>query len=56
MIRVAVIGGGASGLVASIYAKNNNTVVDLYEKSNEIGCVMVTEVSRLGRDPWEWKM
>ena len=37
MIRVAVIGGGASGLVASIYAKNHNTVVDLYEKSNEIG-------------------
>lgn len=23
------------------------------EKSNEIGCVMVTEVSRLGRDSWE---
>lgn len=37
MIRVAVIGGGASGLVASIYAKNNNTIVDLYEKNDEIG-------------------
>ena len=37
MVRVAVIGGGASGLVASIYAKNCNTVVDLYEKSDEIG-------------------
>lgn len=23
------------------------------EKKNEVGCVMVTEVSRLGRDPWE---
>lgn len=37
MIRVAVIGGGASGLVASIYAKGSNTVVDLYEKNDEIG-------------------
>lgn len=23
------------------------------DKTNEVGCVMVTEVSRLGRDPWE---
>lgn len=23
------------------------------DKKNEVGCVMVTEVSRLGRDPWE---
>lgn len=37
MTKVAVIGGGASGLVASIYAKNCNTVVDLYEKNDEIG-------------------
>ena len=37
MIKIAVIGGGASGLVASIYAKNCNTVVDLYEKNDEIG-------------------
>lgn len=37
MIKIAVIGGGASGLVASIYAKNNNTIVDLYEKNDEIG-------------------
>lgn len=37
MIKIAVIGGGASGLVASIYAKGSNTVVDLYEKNDEIG-------------------
>ena len=37
MIKIAVIGGGASGLVASIYAKNNNTIVDLYEKNEELG-------------------
>lgn len=36
-MRVAVIGGGASGLVASIYAKNCNNIVDLYEKNDEIG-------------------
>lgn len=37
MIKIAVIGGGASGLIASIYAKNNNTQVDIYEKDNELG-------------------
>lgn len=37
MIKIAVIGGGASGLVASIYAKNNNTIVDIYEKNEELG-------------------
>ena len=36
MKRIAVIGAGASGLIASCYAANNNDVT-LFEKENKIG-------------------
>ena len=37
MARVLVIGGGASGLVASIYAANKNNEVILVDKNNNCG-------------------
>lgn len=37
MSRVLVIGGGASGLVASIYAANNGNEVILIDKNNNLG-------------------
>ncbi|QSX06982.1 NAD(P)/FAD-dependent oxidoreductase [Sedimentibacter sp. zth1] len=35
--RVAIIGGGASGLMAAIVAAKNNADVTIYEKSNRVG-------------------
>jgi len=35
--RIAVIGAGASGLIAAYYAANENTSVTLFEKENKIG-------------------
>ena len=37
MSKIVVIGGGASGLVASIYASNKNNEVILLEKNNNLG-------------------
>ena len=37
MARVIVIGGGASGMVASIYASNNDNEVILIDKNNSFG-------------------
>lgn len=37
MKRVLVIGGGASGMVASIYASRNNNEVILVDKNNNLG-------------------
>ena len=37
MARVLVIGGGASGMVASIYAAKNNNEVILIDKNNNLG-------------------
>lgn len=37
MVRVLVIGGGASGMVASIYASKNNNEVILIDKNNNLG-------------------
>ena len=37
MARVLVVGGGASGLVASIYAANKNNEVILVDKNNNLG-------------------
>ena len=37
MKRVLVIGGGASGMVASIYASKNNNEVILIDKNNNLG-------------------
>jgi predicted Rossmann fold flavoprotein len=37
MARVLVIGGGASGMVASIYASRNNNEVILIDKNNNLG-------------------
>lgn len=37
MERVLVVGGGASGLVASIYASNKNNEVILIDKNNNLG-------------------
>jgi len=37
MARVLVIGGGASGMVASIYASKNNNEVILIDKNNNLG-------------------
>ena len=37
MASVLVIGGGASGLVASIYAANNGNEVILIDKNNNLG-------------------
>jgi len=36
-INIAIIGGGASGLLASIFLTNNNFNVTIYEKNNKIG-------------------
>lgn len=36
-MKVAIIGAGASGLVCSIYAKENNNEVYLFEKNNTTG-------------------
>lgn len=36
-MRVGVIGGGAAGLVASIFAKDNNNEVVILEKNSEVG-------------------
>ena len=37
MARILVIGGGASGMVASIYAAKNNNEVILIDKNNNLG-------------------
>ncbi len=37
MKRIAIIGGGASGIVASIFAKNEQTEVTLFEKNSVLG-------------------
>lgn len=36
-MKIAVIGGGASGLVAAIAAKNENTTVTVFEKEKRVG-------------------
>jgi len=36
-LKIAIIGGGASGLIAAIVAKKGSTTVDLYEKNSSIG-------------------
>lgn len=36
MTKIAIIGAGASGLVAGIIAKNHTNKVDIYEKENQI--------------------
>lgn len=36
-IRIAVIGGGASGLMAAIHAVNENTSVTLFERNDRVG-------------------
>ena len=36
-MEIAIIGGGASGLVAAIAAKNENTSVTIYEKEKRVG-------------------
>jgi len=37
MKRIAVVGGGASGMMAAIAAKNNNTEVTLFELNDRVG-------------------
>ena len=37
MSRVLVVGGGASGMVASIYAAKNGNEVILVDKNNNLG-------------------
>ena len=37
MSKIVIVGGGASGLVASIYASRNNNEVILLEKNNNLG-------------------
>ena len=37
MKTIVIVGGGASGLIASIYAKNDNTEVILLERNKECG-------------------
>ena len=37
MNKVAIVGAGASGLVAAIYAKNSNNDVYILEKNEECG-------------------
>ena len=36
-IKVAVIGGGAAGMMAAIVAARNGAEVCIYEKSNRLG-------------------
>ena len=36
-LRIAIVGGGASGLIAANVAKKEHTTVDLYEKNPSIG-------------------
>ena len=35
--QIAIIGGGASGILAAIFASNPNTIVTIYEKNNKLG-------------------
>lgn len=36
-MKIAIIGGGASGLIAGIYAKNKNNTVTIFERNLECG-------------------
>ncbi len=36
-LKIAIVGGGASGLIAAVVAKKEHTTVDLYEKNQSIG-------------------
>ena len=42
MEKIAIIGGGASGLVAAIYAKNDNNEVIILERNKECGKKLLT--------------
>ena len=35
--KIAIIGGGASGMIAAIIASRNGTKVTIYERMNRIG-------------------
>ena len=35
--RIAIIGGGAGGIMAALFAKNSNNQVDIYEKNQALG-------------------
>ena len=35
--QIAIIGGGASGILAALFASNSNTIVTLFEKNNKLG-------------------
>ena len=37
MTKIAIVGAGASGLIAALNAKDKNNIVDLYEKNSIIG-------------------
>ena len=37
MVNIAIIGGGASGIMAALIAKNDNNKIDLYEKNSSLG-------------------
>ena len=37
LLKIAVIGGGASGLMSAIAAKDKNTAVTVYEKEKRVG-------------------
>lgn len=37
MTKIAIIGGGASGMMAALTAKNSNNHIDLYEKNQTLG-------------------
>ncbi len=37
MTKIAIVGAGASGLMAALVAKNDKNEIDLYEKNNKIG-------------------
>ena len=37
MLRIAIVGGGAAGIMAAIVAKTDKTKVDIFEKNSQIG-------------------
>ena len=36
-MRLAVVGGGAAGMMASVFAAEKGAVVDLYERNEKLG-------------------
>ena len=37
MVKIAIIGAGASGIMAALIAKNESNIIDLYDKNSSIG-------------------